>query len=206
MTLNPEHNKQWSADSTWKIPNKPEKMKRAELVHTILQLRRAGWTEKQISVVVRKRVREVRKIIWLSLKKVGRQLCAHADELFAQEYERLEEIWRAIWPKVVAGDLRAIEQAARISERRAKMCGLDAPVKQEVTIDAQLQTLSQQELLAHAEALGLNLPTEAPLNLPSFLPGEAPQEAEYEVLPAPVAIPPGEAPAPEPPTGEALPS
>ena len=45
------------------------------------------------------------------------------------ESARLDEMTKALWPKVASGRERAIELVLRIQERRAKMLGLDAAIQ-----------------------------------------------------------------------------
>lgn len=54
-----------------------------------------------------------------------------AEEWRTLEIERLDVAYAAIWQGVKNGDLKSIEQSLKIMERRAKLLGLDAPVKEE---------------------------------------------------------------------------
>jgi hypothetical protein len=45
------------------------------------------------------------------------------------ENTRLDGFLQALWPKIEAGDTRAIETALHIMERRAKLLGLDSAIK-----------------------------------------------------------------------------
>ena len=56
-----------------------------------------------------------------------------ADELRQLELARLDDMLKAIAPHVAAGNLTAIDRALKIQERRAKLVGLDQPVKHDVT-------------------------------------------------------------------------
>ena len=60
-----------------------------------------------------------------------RRLSAARDEtgetVLRLEIERLDGLWRAVWPTAKEGDLPSIETALRIMARRAKLLGLDAP-------------------------------------------------------------------------------
>lgn len=71
------------------------------------------------------------------------------------ELARLDTLQQAIWPKAMSGDPRAIEAALKILDRRAKLLGLDSPVRLEVltvdALDAQIQRL-EAELAAAAIA------------------------------------------------------
>ena len=58
-----------------------------------------------------------------------------ADELREQEIDRLDRLQVAVWPSAMKGDTRAIMTIIRLMERRAKLLGLDKPIKieQEIT-------------------------------------------------------------------------
>src|SRR5690606_22498535 len=46
---------------------------------------------------------------------------------------RCEAALRAIWPRICRGDVEAINAFVRLDQRRAKLLGLDAPTKQELS-------------------------------------------------------------------------
>lgn len=57
-----------------------------------------------------------------------------ADELRTRENARLDRAQQAIWSKVLDGDLKAVDTFLRISARRSKMNGLDAPAKLDLNV------------------------------------------------------------------------
>jgi hypothetical protein len=57
-----------------------------------------------------------------------------ANEGRALHRARLETALSAIWNKVLAGDLQAIDRMLRILERDSKLYGLDAPIKTETEV------------------------------------------------------------------------
>ena len=57
-----------------------------------------------------------------------------AEELRAIENERLDVAEAAIWEAVKEGDLKAIAMFLRISARRSRMNGMDAPVRVDMSI------------------------------------------------------------------------
>lgn len=59
-----------------------------------------------------------------------------ADELRKIEVTRLDTALFAIWPAVKRGDLFAIDRFLKLSERRAKLLGLDS--KHEIAIEGSL--------------------------------------------------------------------
>ena len=58
---------------------------------------------------------------------IQRTLQEPAEVVRKMELHRLDQLWRAVWPKVAAGELPAVDRALRIMERRAAYLGLDAP-------------------------------------------------------------------------------
>ncbi|HET9819638.1 MAG TPA: hypothetical protein VFP92_10795 [Rhodanobacteraceae bacterium] len=55
-----------------------------------------------------------------------------AEELIRIELERLDVLWGIQYLNAQAGDVQAMAACMRLMERRAKLLGLDAPVKQDV--------------------------------------------------------------------------
>jgi transcriptional regulator len=71
------------------------------------------------------------------------------DAIRQIENERLDIAQSAIWGKVLAGELSAVQTLIRLMERRAKLLGLDQPIRQQIevttydgdTIDAEVRKL-----------------------------------------------------------------
>lgn len=93
-----------------------------------------------------------------------------ADQLRAEHNARLGRYLDALSSKAQSGDMQAIDRAIKILERLAKLNGLDAPSKQEITgVDGgpldiravasefreKLMKLSDAELEAEAKRLGV---------------------------------------------------
>lgn len=70
------------------------------------------------------------KAVMTALKKMMRE---PADELRSLELERLDRLYTQMARKAEGGDEKAVDRCLRIMERRARLLGLDAPVKQDVT-------------------------------------------------------------------------
>jgi hypothetical protein len=60
---------------------------------------------------------------------------AGAEEARTEELDRLDRLQRAVWGNAMQGEIASVQAVLRIMDRRAKYLGLDAPVKQEVTIE-----------------------------------------------------------------------
>ncbi|MDD5517838.1 MAG: hypothetical protein PHV98_00620 [Candidatus Omnitrophica bacterium] len=98
-----------------------------------LNLRKSGATYEQIGKALEITTQGAYKAIIRSLRKLNEKNSEGADELRRLEVERLDRMLAAIWSQVISGNQGAIDRALRIGERRAKLIGLDAPTKQEVT-------------------------------------------------------------------------
>lgn len=113
----------------------------------VLELRRAGLTFDVIAQEVGySNASGAYHAFTRAMKRTLQQ--AGADELRELELDRLDRLQRFAWPQATQGNLRAIDSILRIMARRARLLGLDAPIKQEVTtfeggteIDREVQRL-----------------------------------------------------------------
>ena len=96
----------------------------AEITRRCLELRLAGATLDVIGRTVELHKSNVSRRIKAALADIP---AAEADALRTLENERLDAMQVAIWRQVREGHLSAIDRAIRISERRARLNGLDAP-------------------------------------------------------------------------------
>lgn len=92
-----------------------------------LELRKSGVSYEDIARELGYRGRDgAHRAVSAALK---RTLQEPADELRRLESERLDAMLFAIAPLVRRGNLEAIDRALKIMERRAKLLGLDAPIR-----------------------------------------------------------------------------
>ncbi len=68
------------------------------------------------------------------VRAMKRSIIPHIDEIRDTELARLESLQLGLWSKAQSGDSRAAEVIIKIMERRAKLLGLDAPVRSTVTV------------------------------------------------------------------------
>ena len=109
----------------------PRRIAAAERGHMALELRKAGVTYEEIA----KRVGYNSKgrcydAIMRLLRKTAQE---PADEVRRLEINRLDALWLRAYTQVQKGDLGAIDRCLRIMERRARLLGLDAPLRHELT-------------------------------------------------------------------------
>lgn len=94
-----------------------------------LELRKAGATFEQIAKQLDYATHVgAMKAVKSALKKVLRE---PAEELRQMEVERLDALMLPLWKQARDGNQGAVDRILKIMERRAKLLGLDAPVKQE---------------------------------------------------------------------------
>lgn len=181
------------------LPDKPALMEEFERRHLMLELRKAGWGYHHIALAFEISEKEARKKIRLELRRAARILHKSAREVFQLEYERLEDLTLALWPQAQAGSIRAVETLIRLMERRAKMLGMDAPLRTEARLDMTLEAVTPEQLQQKAQELGLYLQPPNPQLLNYTLPGleeDLPQEQSLDAFPASSSSAPGN---PDPP-------
>lgn len=112
----------------------PNRISDNEKAQRALQLRIQGWQFDAIAKEVGYSDRSsAYNAVNRILKERAAQCAEDADELRAVELERLDTMLKALWPAVEAGEPASIDKAIKIQERRAKLLGLDAPAKQELS-------------------------------------------------------------------------
>ncbi len=98
-----------------------------------LALRRAGASFREIASQLGCSSTSAFRAVSRVLDRTMVELGESAAVLRAMELERLDALLAAVWPAAVAGDLPSVAMALRVAERRARLLGLDAPVRQELT-------------------------------------------------------------------------
>ena len=122
-----------------------------EKAQQAVRLRKAGVTYDQIAAQLGYASRSSAR------RAVVRLLQANTAEAVADlrtlEDGRLDDMLRAIYGAAVQGDLATIDRILRISERRAKLWGLDAPVQTHVTGDQEIIVRFADSDAAQADAV-----------------------------------------------------
>jgi hypothetical protein len=96
-----------------------------------LELRKAGATYQAIADQLGYRsVSGAHKAVTAALKATLRE---PADQLRELELTRLDAMLLPLWRRVQSGDEKAVDRALRIMERRARLLGLDAPSRGELS-------------------------------------------------------------------------
>ena len=133
-----------------------ERVRRTEA----LSLRLAGLTYAQISERMRISHDAAEDMVDRVLGEVRDRGVAELREL---EGARLDRAQAAIWTQVLEGDLKAVDTFLRLSSRRAKMFGLDAPTKIDLSLNVRAEmehALAQLEAVVMGEVVSV---TDVPL-------------------------------------------
>lgn len=110
-------------------PTSPRRLQATERAIKALNLRRQGWSFRDIAQELGVTPPAVHEAVTRMLRNMTHE---EADSYRKIELERMETMLKAIWGRVTEGELQAIDRAIRISERISRLLGLDAPVKLDV--------------------------------------------------------------------------
>lgn len=146
--------------------NQTKRVNVHDLKLTALELRKQGKSYRQIAIAIGRSK-------GLAHRWVGEMLLETlqepANELRTLELERLDALSDALWPLIVKEmpddvadedradyrpSLKAVDSILRVMERRAKLLGLDAPVRTEHSGSVDVRTLTDDELRAIVEGRG----------------------------------------------------
>lgn len=124
-----------------------------EVVETrnrVLTLVRRGGTAEAVAAMLEKEGKDikphhVRSIVKRHLERLHTEDALTIEQLRAQENARLDEAMRTLYPLIVreegGPDMRAVDRFIRLSERRAKLNGLDAPARLDLGVGDSLKAL-----------------------------------------------------------------
>jgi hypothetical protein len=93
---------------------------------TIIELRQEGYVWREIAVMVDMSIAGVAKAYKRALT---RHPHATIDEHRELELDRLDTLQRTFWKSAVEGNPRSADFVLRVIDKRAKLLGLDAPLK-----------------------------------------------------------------------------
>lgn len=123
-----------------------------------MRLRKAGHSYRAIAARLRVDVATAWDDVQAELTALRGLTVKVAEDVRAIELQRLDDATLGLGPKIKKGDPKAVMAMVRVSDRRAKLLGLDAPQRREVTgadgaplvPPADLSRLTSEELEALA--------------------------------------------------------
>jgi hypothetical protein len=109
------------------------RVSRSERATRALDLRKAGTTYREIGRELGCSEQRAHQIVTEELQRLNARRGEAAAEVCRLELERLDAMLAGLWPKAKKGDARAVEKVLAVMARRAKLLGLDAPERRELT-------------------------------------------------------------------------
>lgn len=124
----------------------PHRLRAKEKQAQALELRKAGLTYPQIAERLGYNSKEAAyQAVKAALKRLATETANSAGELRTLENERLDTLHQVAWAQATENyDLAAVDRAVRISERRAKLYGLDLNEQRQADAAAQQAELTAQ--------------------------------------------------------------
>lgn len=118
---------------------------RRERMAKALQLREQGGTYEQIGRVLGISLSRAYQDIEEALKEITREPAEHVLKV---ELRRLDRLWQVAYQESLKGDMKAMDRAIKIMERRARYLGLDSPqqlkiASEEVDLDAAMNRIME---------------------------------------------------------------
>jgi hypothetical protein len=115
-----------------------------------VELRSAGASYREIGAALGISHEGARRMVMAAMEQIPVEQC---DYMRKVDGERIDRLQRALWPKALGGDVKAIMAITRLMERRAKLFGLDAPVKVDATVTEVTQAdIEMEELIREYKA------------------------------------------------------
>jgi hypothetical protein len=118
----------------------------------VLQLRLEGLTFRQIGERLGFSEQRAHQLVTEELARLNAERAEQAAEVTRLELERLDALLAAVWDGASRGEVGAIDRVLAIMNRRAKVLGIDAPERRELTgrggrpLDVRLEDLTDEEL------------------------------------------------------------
>src|SRR5262249_19647874 len=113
--------------------NSPRRILAAERRTQALNLRKQGLTYARIAEALGISEPRAHRIVTFERQRLNQKRSEAAAEVLRLELERLDAMLAGVWAAAEQGDLASIDRVLRIQERRARLQGLDAPERREVS-------------------------------------------------------------------------
>lgn len=130
-----------------------------EKKHQALELKKAGFSDRQIAVKLGVKTMRVSKWFKDELKKRNQRNADSMDELIMIQNMQLDELIKAFWDSACKHqNYKAAELMVKFLERKAKLHGMDAPEKK---LQMNVETgdnMTEGELMEEMKRLGYPVP------------------------------------------------
>lgn len=112
--------------------NSQIKVTAAENRQKAFDYRKMGVSYRDIAKNLNVSVATAHKYVSEELARIAKDTAEKAEELRTMEGERLDRIFRSGFEALVNGDLKGADVCLKAMDRRARLYGLDAAIKQEI--------------------------------------------------------------------------
>jgi len=109
--------------------NSAAKAVHIQRVAQALELRRAGKSYPEIGAALGVAQSHAHRLVAEGMEDARAQVTTEATQLRAEELSRLDAMMQGLWPSARKGGVTAVDRVLKIMERRARLLGLDAPVR-----------------------------------------------------------------------------
>lgn len=109
------------------------KTKRLETQLKVMELRRMGKGYVEIANTLGISKSVAHRMVVAALQEIRQSIETETSHLKAEELSRLDAMLAGLWPEARKGSYAAVDRVLKIMERRAKLLGLDAPIKHSAT-------------------------------------------------------------------------
>lgn len=113
--------------------NNAARVRSLERQRQALELRRMGLGFEAIAAQLGIGKTQAHRLVVAGMADSRAQVAASADELRSEELSRLDGMLQGLWPRARKGEVAAVDRVLKIGERRAKLLGIEAPVRIETT-------------------------------------------------------------------------
>lgn len=114
-------------------PRAPKRVRAREREDQAMKMRLAGASQQAIGDALGVSHQAVGKMLDRALDRTAKDTDANADKLRLIEIARLDRLNLKMSPLAEQGSMGAVDRCLRIMERRARLLGLDAPTKADLT-------------------------------------------------------------------------
>lgn len=98
-----------------------------------LELRKAGASFQAIGDALGVSRQQAHRYVTAALESIRKETAEEAENLRTIELERIDSLFLECYSAAKKGDLPAVDRCVRLSERRCKILGLDAAIRQELS-------------------------------------------------------------------------
>lgn len=109
--------------------NSAAKAVHIQRVAQALELRRAGKSYPEIAAALGVATSHAHRLVEEGMTDARSQVGAEAAQLRSEEISRLDAMLQGLWPAARKGGVTAVDRVLKIMERRARLLGLDSPVR-----------------------------------------------------------------------------